>query len=695
VLTLTATFQGPQSSAEPAAPAGAVGVVVEAPAKLMGLSQARRAMLVVVVAVALFVLALVPRLLSLDQHATADEDLTLTRSANVALALASHDWWGTYQIGHPEATVEMVVALALGPDALRPYAGQFLGPDARTAAWKPGYFDTLVQARRVMAPIHATLIVVIALLVWRLWGVLPGVLTGLLLALEPFMVAHGRILRTDALLSELLPTAMLAAVVFWSGRGGGWALALSALATGLALLTKTPALALLAAVPMAAIAAPSPQPPPPHSGRGGIIRRLLSTAYCLLAWLVGSVVTAAVLWPAMWVRPLRAIERMAVYTEEKGGSAMDAGGFFLGSPITDPGPLYYVPVLLLRLGPIVLIGLIVWLWLRGPGARRGVGLTLAVGLGLAVVLSFLPKKADRYVLPAMPFLAIVAAVGLSALATHWRRPGVLMMVGGVVAGQTALLAMVWPYPIAFYDPLLGGGTTATRLISVGWGEGLDQVARSLNALPGANRLTVSSTYPEVLEAQFVGHAVDLDAYDVADYVVTYVAENQRHLTDPALDEAIAARQPIAKATIAGVPYAAVYPLDPPAFGLAVGGGGALRLRQIQVSPSFTTRGGTVSVQLAWEEAVASSTPPADLEAEIGLIDSGDGTPATSVIVPIETDGQARTWTLKAPDRRDKFVLAMRLRDRQTGQWLPVTSWPIGPWHDPDRVVFHSAWVRVQ
>src|SRR6266511_4323570 len=88
-------------------------------AKASGLDSA-------VAAVALFLLALAPRLLNLDQHATADEDLTLTRTANVALALAHHDWWGTYQIGHPEATVNLLVALALGPEALEPYAGETL-----------------------------------------------------------------------------------------------------------------------------------------------------------------------------------------------------------------------------------------------------------------------------------------------------------------------------------------------------------------------------------------------------------------------------------------------------------------------------------------------------------------------------------------------------------------------------------------
>src|SRR3954469_23665886 len=112
---------------------------------------------VIAMASVLFVLALVPRTANLDQHATADEDLTLIRSANVALAIEDRDWWGTYQIGHPEATVQLLVALGLGPDRLRPYAGDFLEPDSRTAAGVPGYFDTLVQARRLLAPVHALL----------------------------------------------------------------------------------------------------------------------------------------------------------------------------------------------------------------------------------------------------------------------------------------------------------------------------------------------------------------------------------------------------------------------------------------------------------------------------------------------------------------------------------------------------------
>jgi len=167
----------------------------------------------------------------------------------------------------------------------------------------------------------------------------------------------------------------------------------------------------------------------------------------------------------------------------------------------------------------------------------------------------------------------------------------------------------------------------------------------LNALPDADRLTVSGLYPAVLAAQFLGQTVDVDNYDLADYVVTYIAANQRHLTDGVLDAALAERQPVATVTIAGIPYAQVYALEAPSFALPAGRPGALRLHQVQVLSSTTTRGGTVSAQLAWEDgAPGSATPTTDLQAELALIDSDDGLPITTMLVPVVADGQARTWT---------------------------------------------------
>ena len=96
----------------------------------------------------------------------------------------------------------------------------------------------------------------------------------------------------------------------------------------------------------------------------------------------------------------------------------------------------------------------------------------------------------------------------------------------------------------------------------------------------------------MLQAQITGRAVDLDAYDIAEYAVSYVAASQRQLADASIDAALATRQPLSRVEIAGIPYAEVYALDRPAFGEG------LRLGQVAMSPSLTTRGANVSVQLA-------------------------------------------------------------------------------------------------
>jgi hypothetical protein len=646
--------------------------------------------------VLIFLLAFIPRSLDLDQHATADEDLTLIRTTNVAMALEGRDWWGTYQVGHPEATVQLLVALSLGPDALRPYTGDFLGPDSRLAARVPGYFGTLVEARRTLVPVHALLVVVAALLAWRLWSPTVGLLTGLLLALEPFLVAHGRILRTDALLAELMLVAVLAALAYWSARAGSWALLVCTVATGLALLTKTPALALLGAVPAAAVV--SSLTARSDGASVSAPRHLAGLVVSLVAWLAGSAAIAYALWPAMWARPLRALERMAVYTQEKGGSPMDAGGFFLGSPVADPGPLYYAVALPLRLSPLVLVGLVLWLALRAPRIRSGVGLMLLIGVGLAGILALMPKKADRYILPAIPFLIVVAAVGIATASARWRAIRASVAIAGVVAVETALLVMVWPYPLAAYNPLVGGAAAAEEWISVGWGEGLDQLAPVLNDRPDGSFLTVSTPYPEVLQAQLDGRAVDLDAYDVADYVVDYVAASQRHLRSPALGEVLAGRRPIGQVEIAGIPYAQLYELDRPTFA------GNLQVRRLDVSPSVTTRRGWVTVQLAFGPASAEGrlsgpgqTPfVTPYEVEVSLVNSArfDDVEAT-ITRSLLPDGSLAEVKLRAPNGLGRYVVRISARDPSSGARLAISTWPVGTPHQPEQMVFPSLSVRVQ
>ena len=262
----------------------------------------------------------------------------------------------------------------------------------------------------------------------------------------------------------------------------------------------------------------------------------------------------------------------------------------------------------------------------------------------------------------------------------------------------ALLVLAWPYPLAAYNPLLGGAPAAEAWISVGWGEGLDQVAPILNQRPDGSYLTVSSPYPEVLQAQIVGRAVDLDAYDVADHAVRYVAASQRHLASPALDAALAGREPVQRVEIAGIPYAELHELDRPSWV------GDLQVRQLSVSPSVTTRRGWVTIRLALGPASAEGrlngplqTPfvtPFEVEASLVNAARADDVEAT-VTRSLLPDGSLAELKLRAPNGLGRYLVSLSIRDAGTGTRLAVTSWPIGAPRLPERLVFPSLNVRVQ
>ena len=143
----------------------------------------------------------------------------------------------------------------------------------------------------------------------------------------------------------------------------------------------------------------------------------------------------------------------------------------------------------------------------------------------------------------------------------------VLLVGLVAAVQIALLARVWPYPIAYYNPLGGGPERARQLIMVGWGEGLEQAATFLNGLPDAESLYVATSYHHVVRPRFVGTTLPIAQYVQADarqnlpapdYMVVYVNARQRRQISPEVARAEAIGQPVFVARINGLPYAWVY-----------------------------------------------------------------------------------------------------------------------------------------
>jgi hypothetical protein len=165
------------------------------------------------------------------------------------------------------------------------------------------------------------------------------------------------------------------------------------------------------------------------------------------------------------------------------------------------------------------------------------------------------KKFDRYALPAIVVLDLLAGIGLWCAA---RRLAAARPLLPLLALQAAILVRAYPHPLAAYNPLLGGAAGARQAILVGWGEGLEQVAAYLDRQPRADRLVATTTYWNVLRPLFRGTTAQPDEPAPLDYYVVYINMAQRDLVHPAVRRAIASRPPEFTAVVHGVEYAWVY-----------------------------------------------------------------------------------------------------------------------------------------
>src|SRR5262249_38556588 len=244
-----------------------------------------------------------------------------------------------------------------------------------------------------------------------------ALLACMLWAASPFLIAHGRILHVDGLLTSWMSLSLLWLLHVPAWQHGDrptaahgyreWiALLGSGICAGMALLTKSPALILLPCAGVLLLWA-SPE---------RRWRRIAAVTLRVCTWLGTAALVVLALWPAMWVAPWPSIQ--SVYNEliANGARPHPDGSFFLGRPVSDPGWLFYPIVLAWRSDPLTLIGLVLLplALLRRRGERRYL---LALGgfvLLFGALMSAGPKKFDRYLLPIWPAIELLAAAGLVA-----------------------------------------------------------------------------------------------------------------------------------------------------------------------------------------------------------------------------------------------------------------------------------------
>lgn len=451
---------------------------------------------------------------------------------------------------------------------------------------------TMLRASRAVVAFICA--VALGLLVWiasRLLGRRAALIAGVLLATEPFMVGHSDLLHTDALVAMLSSLAVVSAMAaLWSKPGtdpagdsvgadgaSGAASAdpfavsyplvgVSAVATGLALLTKLNAIPLLLPAFVAI-------------GVVEVLRRLRTVDRPSLAvlrplvfpvgvWSALVVVVGLLLWPALWTSPMTQLNELWA----SGHIANNVDNGSSGSPYAERH--FFVPInLMFRMSPWMLVGGIVATVytcaavVRRPlpagwPARRVLVVLLVSPVPYLLLIERSDRVFDRYLLPFWPFVALVVGVALSAwLSARDFRPVALRAASlGLLTLLVAAPLAQAPYGSAFSNPVFGRNYTE-GMIALGWGEGVERLGQTIVDREGdqCHETRVAIRYPMRIAVP-CGILIGPDSnrqIPTVDYVIIEARHRQRHSL-PSFEAAIEGAELVENVTIDGVPYAQLW-----------------------------------------------------------------------------------------------------------------------------------------
>jgi hypothetical protein len=515
-----------------------------------------------VLVLSVFLVSAALRLIAVDRPLNLDEALWIRRGGTFVAALARGDLFATYSRPHPGVTTMWLVGFsnvgwcAVAGDASWTECARRLADDPLPPLW------AYVVPRCLQAIFTSAILAFVAALALRWVGLRAAVLGSALLAFEPFFLGYQRFITTDALATDLGAVAALSFLLYLR-EGGRRRLIVSGIAFGLAVATKLPVV-LLAAPLLLSVAMIERGAWPGFSARGMRMRvRELS------AWTAAGAAVVFAIWPVLWVRPLGLLPQFLADL----GSETRANTF----RFDDPGWWFYARVLAWRLSPLlqagalVSVGAIVWALSSRRGRRPEMeALAILVLVPLVLLRAAGDAGADRYLLPVVPPLALLAGAGWSQVADRLsaRKPTpamVALVPVAVVAGQLALLVPHLPDGVTFFSPLLGGAPAARHALTIGQGEGLDRAARYVDAEPGASsRVAAVPGFASTFAPYFRGRTMEVpptspDDWLAADRVILYVRPRQTGFPDPALVAYVMTQhQPIYTVHLHGLDYARVF-----------------------------------------------------------------------------------------------------------------------------------------
>ncbi|MCH8748401.1 hypothetical protein IH781_01485 [Patescibacteria group bacterium] len=516
------------------------------------------------VAVLVGVIALLVRLPEAGSFMTVDEYNWMTRSATLwDEVFRQGDLSGTFQSTHPGTSVMWLAGSGIAWQANR--LG-FALDQASLRHWQASLRHFRRYATGPIVLMAALLIAGLTMVCIRLFGLLPGSLMGIWLASDPYLIGMNQVVHPDALLGLFMLGALLLYSLYLvehkeNKKDKRVFRLMSGISLGLAMSSKlVPSLWLLPILLGMTVFTQRQSKRWPRWSDG---------ATALLEVVAVAVLVFVLLWPTVFTVPDLQLgyvvrDTVSVLTQEHVALAAAEQSI---NPVT-----FYGRTVLGRVTPYTqLLVLAAVVLLVGKGVttagrkeRQSLRWLVLYVIGFLIVITFASKKADRYALPALAALPLIAgwmAAGLlrwSQKKWQWSN----LFLGTIAVGVSLLLLLVplwWlPHAIAYNNPLF----EVRPLSQQGWGEGLELAAQWLNERDQGAALIVASWYPSVMRTYFDGQVVNLSVrnHKNVSYIVTYRNMLGRSPDSEASEvlRELADQEPVHTVMVGGLPYVFIY-----------------------------------------------------------------------------------------------------------------------------------------
>jgi 4-amino-4-deoxy-L-arabinose transferase-like glycosyltransferase len=553
----------------------------------------------ILVAILLILALFIPRVLALDSFATLDEPYWLSMGANFYYALGQREFQNTVYEYQPAVTTMWIVTAAM-----LSYFPQYRSLGQGYLEFEKGLLDPFMlehgksplvllrDARLIQVIVIVLLFLLLYYLLQRIVSKPVAFFAVLFASFDPYFLGMSRLMNHEAMLSLFVVTSVLSFFIYFSQGRKLIFLLISGITAGFAQLTKSSAIVILVPIGIVLLFQVIQQ------WRGGFLKAVWDSAKIFILWLLILVGTYFILWPGMWVAPVKMLYQVygnafsyafqgarLTVTEE-----LQPSQFSLNIGLAGIWDL--IKVFLWRTTPLTWLGILFGFALPFTTDRelaRPTRQLVALFLSTAAIFILIfgiaqGRNSPHYILTSYLALNLFAALGwfyvikwlVDRFASSRKEPIQYASLFLLVFAQAWSAVSFYPYYYSYRNPILYAAGMYSDFPQKPYGEGLELAAQYLAGLPNAKDSVALSYYARGCFSYFypgettrfkpyyvdAGHQKDLvKEIRAADYLVLYYA-NQGTLEKYApLFEALSVVEPLKEIRMDGYKYAVIYDVN--------------------------------------------------------------------------------------------------------------------------------------